>query len=522
MSDEEKKKEQMDLHEEIHAGKELKKISGEELHEINKNRQQRLDKIEEVKEIYDNAQNMMKELTQGSITLSAVPEEDKKTHEFEKQKRLADLESLKENIVTTSELLDEIKEGTNLAHVSSNIKDEYEKGKQERIDLLFKADKQLINFGNLLDELKDDTSKLQPISASDTEQRNKQKELQKEEFKKATEHLNSFGTILSEISQGKSQLQKIDDKELEEYQQDKQKRLSEISQLKSKIELATSLIGDMTKELKLDPLDQDQLKDELLSKFQIASNYLKKIESEKTAKLEEVTGLRKELDQMGELFAEIKTASLQPVSEDIKKEISKDKLERQKDVEEIKQKLLAKFDVTASLMAEIQEAPALKEIPMEEFQEIQAQKFKRRNEMDHLKTHMAVAEELLQAVEKGIELTKINKHEKLKRKEEQEKRIDELGALKGKLDVVEELMSKIVGEGIALSKIDEQELAKHTRIKEERMEEINSLKKKIERGTFAQGRLISISFEKTGETLHFFQPYFFYKLFHKLHSNTYF
>ena len=226
-------------------------------------------------------------------------------------------------------------------------------------------------------------------------------------------------------------------------------------------------------------MDQDLLKEELLSKFQIASNYLKKIESDKISKLEEVTDLRKELNQMQDLFTEMKEASLRPVSDEVKQNIQKEKQARLEDIEGIKQKLLAKFDVTASLMAEIQQGPTLKEIPPEEFQEMQALKFKRASEMDHLKTHMAVAEELMHSVKEGIKLSKIDENEIKMHKNEQEKRLKNLGALKGKLDVVEELMSKIVGEGIVLSKIDEQELAEHSRLKEERMNEISSLKEKL-------------------------------------------
>jgi hypothetical protein len=295
-------------------------------------------------------------------------------------------------------------------------------------------------------------------------------------MKEEVDQFKQFGTILEELSSGQYILQKIDEKELAAHRQATEARMETVLNLKSKIEIATELIDEITNEMELEPIQKENLKQELFVKFELANTYLGKIRSEHAEKFKKLSSLQSKIGKIQDLFSEMKDTKLQPISLTEKEQIAKEQKERREQITQIETKIAAKFDITNRLLQEIHSAPILKEISVEELEMYNQHKFKRMAEIDYLKSHLHVVEDLMKSVRNGIHLTEINENELKAHEQAKQERMNEISALKGKLDVMGEMMDKIVQKSILLSKIDEKELHAHEEAKQDRMKQITDLK----------------------------------------------
>ncbi len=64
-------------------------------------------------------------------------------------------------------------------------------------------------------------------------------------------------------------------------------------------------------DMKLQPMDQDRLQDELLVKFEVASSYLHEPEEEQKEQKENITDLNNQVEQIKALFEEMQSVTLQ-------------------------------------------------------------------------------------------------------------------------------------------------------------------------------------------------------------------
>ncbi|MCK5343972.1 MAG: hypothetical protein KAR20_11240, partial [Candidatus Heimdallarchaeota archaeon] len=276
MSDERNKEQISELHEEIKGGKQsdLEKPDKQEMEEMARDRQERLEKVAQVKSLFDTAKSMLEELVSSPVSLSKIPEIDLKAIQIEKATRLKQIESLRDTLTTTSELLEEIKGGVHLSPPPKSEQDLHKKEKAQRMDLFLQANTQLASFGNIIDEISRGEFELHKVDPAEQEAHNQARLKRLEEMREEVKQFSQFGDILEELSRGQFSLHKIDEKDLTEYQKIKEARMETVLNLKSKIEIATELINEITEEFELEPTQKENLKQELFVKFELANTYL--------------------------------------------------------------------------------------------------------------------------------------------------------------------------------------------------------------------------------------------------------
>ncbi|MHA1745277.1 MAG: hypothetical protein ACTSWW_04720 [Promethearchaeota archaeon] len=476
MSEGNKEKHIPDLHKEIIAGKQLEKSNEQEMEEMNRDRKARMEKVAEVKILFDNAQSVLDELLSKPASLSKVPEIDIKAIQMEKTKRLQQIETLRDTFTITNQLMDEIKGGVNLSPPPKSDQNLDAQEKAQRMDLFLQANTQLQSFGTIVDEISRGEFELQKVDPVEQKAHEEARRSRLVAMKEEVDQFQQFGSLLEDLSSGQHTLQKIDEKELAAHRQATEARMETVLNLKSKIEIATELINEITNEMELEPIQKENLKQELFVKFELANTYLGKIRSENAEKFKKLSSLQSKIGKIQDLFSEMKETKLQPISLTEKEQIAKEQKERKEQINQIETKIAAKFDITNKLLQEIQSAPILREVSVEELEQYNQHKFKRMAEIDYLKSHMNVVEDLMKSVRDGIHLTEIDENEMKAHEQAKQERLNEIGALKGKLDVMGEMMDKIVQKSILLSKIDEKELHAHEEAKQDRMKQIIDLK----------------------------------------------
>ncbi len=470
--EEENKKKLEDIQKEIKDGeKKLYGIDAEAKQLYEDNRKERMKKIEDVKVLYDNAKNMMNELLEGKVHLHGIDSKDKAEHDKNRQERLEKFNKLKETVDLTQNLMQEIQSAPKLKKIDEQELKKHNEAKEKAVE-------KLKSFSLILEEIisKSPTENLEKIDHKELEEIKRKKEQRLKTLNEANFYLNQFGVILEEISGKELKLTPVDEKELKDHEKDRKQRLNNIGKIKTKMELIIALVEDISKEIK--PNLSEDMKTELLEKFEIADNYLKKISKDKTEKLEKLTGFKEKLGKVEKMFIEMKNTTLTPISDDVKKEIEQESIKKKKKISEIQKIIKAKFEISNTLLKEIQDAPSLEHISDEEFQKYEAERFQRISRIQDLKNHLDVAEELLITVKGEIPLKKINEEELIEYQNAKNERLDKLSNVKNKLDVLEELM-KNIGKGVTLFKIDPKELEEHEREKQKRLQDIENLKQKL-------------------------------------------
>ena len=203
MSDGNKEKNNIsELHNEIKAGKQLKASNKQELEDMARDRQERMEKVTQVKVLFENAQSMLDELVSSPVSLSKVPEIDLKAIQLEKATRLKQIESLRDTLATTGQLMEEIKGGVHLSPPPKSEQDLHNKEKAQRMDLFLQANKQLTSFGNIIEEISHGEFELQKVDPVEQEAHNKARLKRLEEMRGEVEQFSQFGDILEELSSG--------------------------------------------------------------------------------------------------------------------------------------------------------------------------------------------------------------------------------------------------------------------------------------------------------------------------------
>ncbi|MHA1521073.1 MAG: hypothetical protein ACTSRK_12895 [Promethearchaeota archaeon] len=466
---------------EIKVGHSLDKPDEAELKTGEELRVKRLEKIKKLQNLFENAQTMMSEIQSSHVILQPVPEEEKFKYQQDKEKRLETITKLRENIDLTSELIKEINEKTPLKSISEEDRDKYEANKVKRMEMIKKANKQLTSFTSVLDEITVGSNiPLKSIDPQEQAEYEKKKAQRIENVKRAGEHLTAFGTLLGEITSETPRLKKIDEADKNAHEQAKIKRMEEIQKIKKRIELASGLIDDIVSDLTLQPEQKEGFKTELLERFEVASSYINRIEKEKGEKFQEMTGLKNSMKKIPALFEEMKGQSLKPVDPEEKVVHEKAKSERMVEIDQIKKTVLAKMDLTTSLMDEIHSIPTLQKISSSVMEKYKQEKSERHQDAIRMGSHLTVIEELIQKTRDGIQLEKPDAKEIDNHDQARKDRLEELSSIKTKLDVLGELVEKS-NQGIVLDKIDERDLLKYEEEKKARMEEIRQLKEKIDK-----------------------------------------
>ncbi len=472
VEEEEKKKKIVDIHKELLENKvQLTGIDADEKILYEDNRKERMSKIEEVKDLYKKSKSILNELLEGNVHLKSIDFKDKAEYDKNKQKRQEKFQKLKENVEQTQNLMEEIQHAPELKKIDEQELQEYKIEKEKALE-------KLKSFSSILEEItsKDPKEILERIDLKELEEYDKGTKLRLKIFNEANFHLTQFGSILEEISSRKIKLSSINEKELKEHEKDRKQRLKGLGKIKTKMDIIISLVEEISKDIK--PNLSEEMKTELLEKFEIADKYLKIISKNKTEKLEILTGLKDKISKVEELFIEMKNTTLTPISNYVKSEIEQEKIRKEKEIGDLHKKIQAKFEITNQLLKEIKETPSLEHISDEELQKYEAEKFQRRSRIQVLKNHLDVAEELLITVKEEIPLHKIDEQDLKEYQNLKNERLGKLSNVKNKLDVLEELMRNI-GKGITLFKIDPKELEEHEREKQKRLQDIENLKQKL-------------------------------------------
>jgi hypothetical protein len=428
-------------------------------------------KIQDVKDLYDNAKSMLDELLKGDFDLHGIDPKEIEEHNKFRQERMDKFKKLKETVDQTSRLLEEIQQAPQLKKVDEQELKQHQEEKENAIE-------KLKSFSLILEEITS-TNPIESLEKVDQKELKNMKEERKQRLKVLNEanfHLNQFGSILEEIAGKEIKLNPVDKQVLKELEKDKKERMKDINKIKTKMELILSLVEDISKEIKPDMSEKEKM--ELLEKFEISNFYLKKISKNKTEKLEKLTGIDEKLFRVGQIFNEMQGKSLKPIAEEVKKEFEQEKLKRAEEISGIQSSIKAKFDISNQLLKEIQEAPGLEQITDEELQEYEAERFQRRSRIQVLKNHLDVAEDLLKTVSNEIPLKKINEEDLIEYQNAKNERLDKLSNVKYKLDVLEEMMNNI-GKGVTLFKIDPKELEEYEQEKLKRLQDIENLKNKL-------------------------------------------
>ena len=356
MVEEENKKKIEDLQKELLEDKvQLKGIDADEKQIYEEKRIERMERIKNVKELYDNAKTMMDELLQGDFQLHGIDPKEKVENDKYRQERMEKFNKLKKTVDQTSRLLEEIQQAPTLKKVNEQELKQHREEKQKAIE-------KLKSFSSILEEisLKNPIENLEKIDQKELENLKEEKQRRLKVLNDANFHLNQFGSILEEISSKEFKLNPVDEKELKEHDKDRKQRLRDVGKIKTKMDLIISLVEDIAKDIK--PNLSEDMKNELLEKFEISNIYLKKISKNKTEKLEKLTGIDEKLYRVEQIFHEMEGASLKPIAEDVKKEFEQEKLKRAEEVSKIQKNIEAKFDISNQLLKEIKEASSLEHI----------------------------------------------------------------------------------------------------------------------------------------------------------------
>ena len=145
--EEENKKKIEDVHKEIQdGGVELHGIDANEKQLYEEKRKERMKKIEDVKDLYDKAKNMMNELLTGKIELKSIDAQEKKKYDKNRQERLEKFKKLKETVDRTQILMEEIQDAPKLKKVDEQDLKQYKEEKEKAIE-------KLKSFSSILEEI---------------------------------------------------------------------------------------------------------------------------------------------------------------------------------------------------------------------------------------------------------------------------------------------------------------------------------------------------------------------------------